>query len=152
MIVDTIKNKDHYSALSSSIHTALDFLSNVKPENFKEQTLEIDGRNIFAMFQFYTTESEASHFYEAHDKYIDIQFIVAGEEVIRVANRELLTVTDPYDTEKDISFYSLVPGWDLLLKPGDFTMLFPWDAHAPKLYRKRPGKVKKVVVKVRFEE
>ena len=131
MIFDTLDNKDTYSAISPLINRALNFLSTIKPDEFEKQTVEIDGKKVFALFQSYHTESDENHLFEAHNRYIDIQYLVSGEEVIRVADRRNLNEAVSYSDDKDIAFYSLEPGTDLLLKPGCFTILFPWNAHAP---------------------
>ena len=102
------------------------------------------------MFQTYLTEGDRGRFYEAHQNYLDIQFILSGVEVIRVTNVETLQVSTPYDSGRDVALYNLDPGTDVILYAGDFAILYPHEAHLPKLPLSSPAKVEKIVVKVRL--
>ena len=148
MIADRIENHRIYAPLGARIAAGLEYLSGLRPEEFREQTVELDGRNVYAMFQSYTTESEEGRYYEAHRAYVDIQFILEGTETIRVTNVGAVQVHSPYDADRDVAFYELAPGIDVVLGPGDFTILYPHDAHLPKLPAAEPSVAKKAVVKV----
>ena len=43
--------------------------------------------------------------FEAHRRYIDIQFVVAGQEAIRFAPASAMKTTEPYDAAKDVEFF-----------------------------------------------
>jgi biofilm protein TabA len=149
MIVDTLKNKDLYAGISPRLAAALEYLKTVKAKSFKEQTIELEGKDLYVMYQSYTTGTDKDKKYEAHKKYIDVQYVLEGEETIRMANIKGLETVDAYDKKKDAAFYANCPGTDVVLKAGDFTVLFPQDAHLPKLrVGKTAGLVKKLVVKV----
>lgn len=128
---------------------ALSFIQDVRASGFTSHKEEIQGDNLFALFQDTTTKPAEGRHYEAHRKYIDLQCVVSGEEIIRVRNVSQLSETDPYDADRDIAFYQNAPGNDIHLRPGDFLILFPHDAHLPLIPPNTPGEVKKVVVKVR---
>ena len=149
MIFDTIAQASLYKPLSPRIASALSFIEGVEPAAFKTGQVEIEDRDIFAIFQELITEPVEGRQYEAHREYIDIQYLLAGEEVIRVTNLASLSEAVPYDKERDITFYHAAPGNDLLLREGDFVILFPQDAHLPKIPPAGPAEVRKVVVKVR---
>lgn len=132
------------------LDAALKFLRTC-PDNQPDGTVEIDGRNVFAIIQSYETKNEhdAPRF-EAHRKYIDIQFLLSGRELMGWAPISALTVTEPYNSEKDILF-GTVP--DASNSFTSFTarqaiVLFPSDAHAPGLAQSAPQPVKKVVIKM----
>lgn len=148
MVCDNIANASLYEGLGARIAAGLAFLARDHGE-FGERTVEIDGREVYAMFQPTATERETGRFYEAHRSYIDIQYLVSGEELIRVADVGTLEETTAYDSERDVAFYGLAPGTDLRLRPGDFAILYPHDAHLPKLAAGSPAPVQKIVVKVR---
>lgn len=152
MIADSLRNKNLYKGISSELALALDYLQNLHTSDFIVQTIEIDGRRIYAMYQSYTTESAEGRQYEAHRRYIDIQYILEGEEVILAADLAGMTAQSDYNDEKDIQWF--MPGTDagsacaIHLRAGQFGVFFPQDAHMPKLAAGSPGQVKKVVVKV----
>lgn len=149
MIFDSIPHASLYKPIGSRINSALSFIEGIDPAAFQAGEVEIQGRDIFAVFHEYVTEPAEGRQYEAHREYIDIQYLLAGEEVIRVTNLANLSEAVPYDKERDITFYHAAPGNNLLLREGDFVILFPQDAHLPKIPPAGPAEVRKVVVKVR---
>lgn len=86
--------------------------------------------------------------WEAHRKYIDVQFVAAGVEEMGYANVDTLTVKKPYDETAD---YALFDGAGTFVKvpTGSFTIFFPQDGHIPgSAIDGQPAAVRKVVVKV----
>lgn len=122
----------------------------MKADGFKEETVEISGKDVYAMHQVYATESEEGRLYENHKVYIDIQFVLEGTETIRVTDVEDLTLSTNYDEDTDAALYELGDGTDVKLAAGDFVILYPHDAHVPKLMTGSPADVKKIVVKVKM--
>lgn len=149
MVFDSVDNASRYKSLGPRMAAALSFIEAVRASEFQARKVEIQGNDVFAMFQDTTTEPAEGRHYEAHREYIDVQYVVSGEEVIRVTKLSLLSETVPYDADRDIAFYGIAPGNDLHLRPGDFVILYPEDAHLPKIPPAEPANVKKVVVKVR---
>ncbi|KTS26599.1 YhcH/YjgK/YiaL family protein [Pantoea stewartii] len=92
----------------------------------------------------------AENYPEAHRYHIDVQYLVAGEEVIGVATQPLdLAVHQPYDSERDIVFYQHAPDETLVrMLPGTFAVFFPQDIHRPNCAVSQPGPIRKVVVKI----
>lgn len=76
---------------------------------------------------------------------------MSGEEIIGWAPVERMTVTDAYDPVKDICFGSIEKGkWTpFFIQAGQLAVLWPEDAHAPRLASGGSGQVMKIVVKVR---
>lgn len=113
---------------------------------------DIDGDAVYAILQRSMTHSPAEGRFEFHRQYIDIQFLIAGEEVIGQAPVESLAVTTPYDEAKDIAFYAVAEQFQhVLLKPGQFAVLFPADGHMPLCQAGQPMEIHKAVVKVKPE-
>ena len=148
MIVDTLRHRQLYATMSPGLARALDYLTTVGTAGFAPRTVELDGRSVYAMYQSYDTEPDTGRSYEAHRRYIDVQYILEGTEVIRVTDREGLQVSDAYNQEKDYELLADSPGTDVVLQAGMFAILFPHDAHMPKLAAGPVAPVKKVVVKV----
>lgn len=149
MIKDSVEHSDLYSSLSDGISQALGYLKTVDAADFKAETVEISGKDVFAMHQLYTTVPEVGRLYESHRAYIDVQFVLEGSEIIRVADMRGLSATMAYDSEKDVILYELGGGTDVKLEAGDFVILYPHDAHVPTLQSGSPADVKKIVLKVR---
>lgn len=99
--------------------------------------------------QVYRTRDRADCFFESHRKYIDIQFVLEGEEVIDVMSIGGLIVTEPYRDEKDlIKFADTLAGSRLRIRAGEAAIFFPEDGHMPGQFAESPGIVRKTVVKV----
>jgi YhcH/YjgK/YiaL family protein len=101
----------------------------------------------------YTTKLQADAKPETHRRFIDIQIVLAGEELIGWYPDGSLKVSEPYDTERDVEFYTqaqvLVRDCLLSMKPGYFTIFYPWDVHMPQVcVDDKPAKVKKLVYKI----
>ncbi|MBQ8657764.1 MAG: YhcH/YjgK/YiaL family protein [Clostridia bacterium] len=86
---------------------------------------------------------------EAHDKYIDAQFIIDGEEKILFGSRENMPVYKEYNPEKDVLFYSVTPYDEVTYKTGETIVLPPEDAHQPGCCVAEPKTIKKAVVKIK---
>ena len=114
--------------------------------------VQIDGERVFALHQAYMTRDPADVPYEAHRRYVDIQCLLKGREYIRVRSIGGLLESVPYDTEKDIAFFSPAEGINLLLGEGRAAILGPADLHAPGLMVGAPELVVKVVIKIEVEK
>ena len=100
---------------------------------------------IYANVSEYTTKE--SGIFEAHRRYIDVQYVVSGEEIVETAPVESLRLTRAYDLEADILF-GTGEGTPHVLRAGQAIVLLPEEAHRPGLCTDKPGTVKKVVFKV----
>lgn len=137
---------------SPGLEKALEFLRGRDLRSLPDGRHEIDGGRVFALAQRYDTEKQAGEpRFEAHRKFIDVQYIAEGEEIIGWAPLERLDVTEPYDADKDVCF-GAARGWSpVRLQAGELAVFFPEDAHAPKMAAGAPSRVFKIVVKVAAE-
>ncbi|MDP2894799.1 MAG: YhcH/YjgK/YiaL family protein [Sulfurimonas sp.] len=112
--------------------------------------IELDNNN-FVLEQVYSSKEREECLFESHKKYIDMQFIVYGEEIIEVANSKNQISTQAYDEEKDIVIYKDTKQASLIiLKAGDIAIFYPQDAHMPCIKVNTCDKVVKAVVKVKI--
>ena len=148
MITDTLKNRDLYTELSPRIKSALDYLGTTDFSVLEPGRYDIDGDRIFALVQEYETIPREQGKWECHKHYIDIQYIVDGDEQIGFANRDEMQVETEYNAANDITFLKGEGDFASLTK-GFFGLFFPHDAHQPRVATDNvPGQVKKVVVKI----
>lgn len=148
MYTTSIELSEKYNYLEDKFRKAYEFLKRTDLDTFPEGSVEIDGEDVVANFQFYRTGEEAE--FETHRKYFDIQFMVQGREEFGYAKREELTVKTSYNEETDIVYYER-PAYRscVVLEPGDFVVVAPEDAHQPRCISGEAMDVKKIVVKVR---
>ena len=141
---------DHQVPMTPSLRKAFDFLQASDLLQLSDGRVDIDGDRVFALVQRYETVRPDAPKYECHRKYIDVQFIVTGEEVIGWAPAERMSVTEAYDAGKDVCFGTIAAGtWTpVRLEAGQLMVLWPEDAHAPKGATGESKRVMKIVVKV----
>jgi biofilm protein TabA len=151
MIIDQIQNRAFYRQLGSRVGEVLEYLAATDFTKMPDGKYELDGQRMFALVQRYRPKPLAEIVWEAHRKYIDVQYVVQGAERMGyLPLGEGMTVKKDYDLQRDIIFYD-VQG-DLFIVPErSFVVFAPQDVHAPGLTVDGPvsgGEVLKVVVKV----
>ncbi|MBT3320279.1 MAG: YhcH/YjgK/YiaL family protein [Clostridia bacterium] len=146
MIVDKIENAALYYSMSEGIELALKFLE--KEAKSLEARVQIDGDDVFAFPAAYTSKTREDSVWEAHRNYIDVQYIVDGNECIGYEFIDNLNVTQKYDSETDSM---LLEGDGTMVKcgAGTFMILFPHDAHMPGVQDNGPCEMSKVIAKVK---
>lgn len=150
MITDHISNAYKYYSCHPYFKSAFDFIQNNDFDRLKPGTYEIHDKDVFASIQDIVTKPLGEGVFEAHEKYIDIQYIAGYGECIGYANIKKLQPEAFYDQNRDIRFYS-GSGAMLILEQYDFAVFFPQDGHMPCISRTNErGVSKKVVVKVRI--
>ena len=111
---------------------------------------DIDGDNLYATVSEYLSKNEETAKFEAHRKYVDIQYVIAGKELMNIAPittvKEVLT---PYDATKDIEFIKVDKIINYKASPANFFIFFPSDAHRPGLKDGVNSSVRKLVVKLK---
>jgi len=139
-----------FEGISFLMNTDLgEIFKRVSPDN--KEVVEIDGKNVYAIFQEYDTKLPEAVKMEGHEKYIDIQFIYEGNEQIDICGLNEITESDEYNDEKDIYFPEVSSYSSMVLNAGYGAILFPEDIHGPARCIGTPGRVKKVVIKVSVE-
>ena len=146
MIADALNNSLLYRGLSPRIALAFDYLCDTDFQRVATGTFEIHGRQVYAIVQEYATLELMQGAWEAHRRHIDLQYVVSGTERIGYAHRNRLA-PGHYDQERDLLRLS-GEGDFLTLGPGGFMLLFPDDAHMPRIAVATPAMVRKVVVKI----
>lgn len=147
MILDKLENAETYFGLHAGFRKAFEFLSRSDLSNLEASRYAIDGEEIYALVQSGHGKERNEARLEAHRRYIDIQFLIDGNEQTGWSTRDgCREIYRAYDSERDIEFFSDSPQTYLTLKPGTFAIFFPADAHAPMISE---GNVHKCVVKVR---
>jgi len=112
------------------------------------EKVALDANN-FGLEQVYNTKSRTECFFESHRQYIDVQFILSGEEIIELCNINDLIVDSEYNKEMDLLKYNTTNNSSIIkLKKGDVAIFFPEDAHMPCVELNKSMKVFKTVVKV----
>lgn len=150
MIYDTLPNIARYAALDGRLRRALEYLADTDFSQLADGRYELEGDALFVNVMTAVTAPRPAGGVrlEAHDKYADVQYVCAGEEVTGVAPRAALGTAEP--GEGDICFLTGSCTW-LPMGHGEFLVVFPEDAHAPCVAADQPAQVRRVVAKVRLD-
>ena len=132
---------------------AFDYLKNTKFDTCKAGKYYLMGDLVYVT----VTDNKPKPFdatkWEAHKKYIDIQYIVKGKEKMGVAPFALATELEPYNDKKDVGFYS-IPEKDCkyyIARPDSLFIFFPSDAHRPNIRIDGYDSDKKIVIKIKAD-
>lgn len=150
MIFDKSENLTAFASLSGGMATAIAWLQQIDLAAADGGRIDIDGDNVYAMVQTAKTRNPMEAQYEAHRRYIDLQYLITGSELILVTDTASLPVATAYDEEKDVVF--LQDGaWEVALPmtPGRFAILYPQDAHKPCCTMDDSVEIRKCVIKIR---
>ena len=151
MIKGNIKNANLYYDFSELVAVGLKYLENTDFSSMANGRYEILSDKVYALVQDYSSKLKSDGKFEAHKKYIDIQYVVKGEEQMGAASVDDFTDAVDYNEEKDIVFLSPKENCRQdFVKVGEkeFIIFEPKDAHMPSIAIEEPAYVKKVVVKV----
>lgn len=148
MVIDKIENYRLYSKLAKRLAKGFEFITETDLVTIESGKHQIDNDDVFAIVQEYDTKEEKDCILEGHHKYIDIQYVIKGVELMGFTP---LTdqVSIEEDLEKDYTFYNGKTSM-IRVEEGMFTIFFPEDLHRPCVKAGQISKVKKVVVKVKI--
>lgn len=151
MIIGNIKDRKRYYAVNEKFEKAFDFLKNISPD-IETGRHVINGDEVYASVMTYATKDEKDCVIEAHRKYIDVQYMISGTEIMEINDIYTLKSSVPYNEEKDAEFFEEgAPGERIIMQPGKFAIFFPEDLHKGSIMHGcSPKTVKKVVVKVKL--
>ena len=135
MIYDTVENLGSYAAIAPEIWSkAVEFINACLAKAPAAGRVEIDGDKLYASVQYYNPKTPNLEKFEAHRDYVDIQLLLAGSETIYYAPSAGLPVVTPFTPGKDCAMYrvnSLGEATPLAMKPGNWALFLPGEAHLP---------------------
>lgn len=149
MMLGALNDAEMYSCENKLLKKGFDFLKNCNFQNVEDGRYEIEGMDVFAIIMSYTTRNEEEVICEAHKSYIDIQYIISGEEYCMWLPLHRATSVGEIP-EKDIYYYE-GETHKFPLSKGDFAVFFPNDVHGPNVKQKENIQVRKAVVKIRMK-
>jgi YhcH/YjgK/YiaL family protein len=149
IIINKLQHAERYFNMHPAFKKAFAFLRRDDLAGLEASRYEIDGDNLFCMISKGPGRSRAEAKLEAHRKYIDIQYVIAGmDEMGWKPTADCKVVDTEYDADKDIEFFKDQPHSWTPVPAGSFVIFFPQDAHAPLV---SSGEIHKAVLKIAVE-
>ncbi len=149
MILDTLANAARYAGLKVGCSEAFGFLDQPGLAELPDGKYEISGDRVYAIVDRAQGRKVSDGQLEGHRKYLDIQYVISGEELMGWRPSAGLVNAVPYDATKDLEFFEGEPESIVRVPPGSFAVFLPTDAHLPLI---GDGPIHKVVVKVAIGE
>jgi YhcH/YjgK/YiaL family protein len=133
MILDYVRNTKLYENISPNLKLALNFIREKEKDiaSMDAGKYELDGDKVTVTIKRgYSTKAEEECKWESHKRYIDIQYLFTGQEVIGYCPAWFLDVKTPYVEDRDVIIYHPTgKGTKLRILEGAYVILFPDDAH-----------------------
>ena len=148
MLVLHKKDIPNYLNMDPRLTAALSMIADGAVEN-DSIGKTIDSDLMYHMVQCYDSKPFEQTKWESHKKYIDIQFMVKGEELVGIAPIECEKTETEAIPQNDVWFYECKTE-PITLIENSFMVLYPNDLHCPGVATN--GKAlncRKVVVKVK---
>ena len=131
---------------------AFEFLSQKALADVPVGKHAIDGEQVYALVQKLPSRAPETAQFESHRKYIDVHYLVSGQEITGFAPAESLKLAVPYDESKDVMLYVVPSEYTKIeMKPGHFAIYHPGQAHLPNCHFQGSHDLHKVVVKVQAD-
>jgi YhcH/YjgK/YiaL family protein len=146
VIVDHQENYHLYSTISPLLAQAFGYILSTDLQALAAGHYAIDGKDLYVIVSEYATKPSVQGTWEAHRRYIDLQYMIRGTERIGYSPISRMK-PGAYDADKDCMFLE-GSGDFLTLRKGDFMVLRPDDAHMPGIAVEGPSPVKKAVFKI----
>jgi YhcH/YjgK/YiaL family protein len=150
MIIDQVTQLATYFPLHPLLPLVQDFVNQVDIINLPQGRHEISGDELFVTLAQVPGRSRVEAPLEAHRRYWDIHWLLAGEESF--GWRPRVSCQQPrgaFDETKDIGFFDDEFESLFRLVPGQFALFMPQDAHAPLISTHEPGaQIHKLIFKL----
>lgn len=145
MIICPFKDLKRYLPLIGGLEEAMEKALAVT--DFSGSSMELSHGNWMNVMEI-DTISVHGRSGEAHRKYMDIQYIVEGEEVMGWAPLEQLQLVGEFNEDGDIGRYD--GQWEFIrIAAGNCYVVFPEDGHLPSGHLEQSAHVKKIVLKMK---
>ena len=149
MLVSRLEDVHKYLAYTARFEKAFTWLRTADLASLPLGVHIIDGDRITANIQEFDTVSSSEKAYEAHRRYADIHYVIAGEELVSIAHVSQVQPLQAFDEQADFCLYSEPASCMLIpLQADEFVVAYPEDAHKPGCALTAPSHIRKVCIKV----
>ena len=147
MIIDRLENSSRIENVHPYFKLVFDYLKNTDLKSLPLGRISLCGDDVYLNVEEPSPKSRDEACLERHERYIDIQLPLQGNELYGWSPKSKLAAPEiPYDATKDCEFYADSFAFVFPLVVGEFVVFFPEDAHAPCIGE---GFLRKIVVKIK---
>lgn len=149
MIHAKLSDSQQYESLHPLLKPLFDYIRATDWSQVPTGRITLKGDELFINVDEGMMKSKEEQLVEVHRKYIDVQVPLSCTETMGWQPADTLQTepTVPYDEQTDRAFYQQPMQHYAVVEPGEFTIFFPSDAHAPMIGN---GKCKKFIAKLKI--
>lgn len=150
MILGHIEQPETYRYLPGNVQKCLAFFIQTDMQALPTGRHDIDGDNIFVNVMAFDTQPANEKLAEVHKEYIDIQFLISGEERIGFGLAcENNPIAKEYDKESDSYLVEAIKGEaEVIMLPNMFAIFLTGQPHKPGCQVSHASPIKKAVIKM----
>lgn len=134
------------------LEAAFEFLDKKLLADMPAGKHSVHGDDVYALVLKLPSRAAETAQFESHRKYIDIHYVLSGQETSGSAPAGDLKLAVPYDESKDVALYHVPKQFTRIqVRPGRFVVYHPGQAHLPNCHLEGQHNLHKVVVKVHVD-
>lgn len=147
MILAHIEDSERYFSLHPLFKQLFDYVKTHDLSQVPAERITLDGERLFINVADASLKSPEEQVLEVHRRYIDVHFPLSSNEVMGWSPLQGLQTesVNPFNEEDDYAVYAETAQTYLTIRPGEFAIVWPEDAHAPIIGE---GKLRKLIAKV----
>lgn len=147
MILAHIEDSERYFSLHPLFKQLFDYVKTHDLSQVPAERIPLDGERLFINVADASLKSPEEQVLEVHRRYIDVHFPLSSNEVMGWSPLQGLQTesVNPFNEEDDYAVYAEAAQTYLTIRPGEFAIVWPEDAHAPIIGE---GKLRKLIAKV----
>lgn len=128
------------------------WLASTDPQAHPTGVHVIEADRAWATVSEYVPKEAASANIESHRRFIDLQYVVNGNEKMGLVKPLDAIECSPYDEGRDVALYISDKVIYRKTAPGCFFLFFPSDIHQPSVLVGQERKSRKIVIKIEYSE
>ncbi|HDH9217699.1 TPA: YhcH/YjgK/YiaL family protein [Escherichia coli] len=136
--------------MNSALRGAIEKALALDPASLAPGSYKIEDETLFMNVMTFETQPREQKRAELHQRYIDIQILLSGEEIIDFGIKGSAQDTTPYNEADDYQLTDTITHRQTLsLSPNMFAIFMPYEPHKPGIAgEKSVNTVKKAVIKL----
>lgn len=148
MILSTLQESERIEALHPLFPKLFDYVKKNALIQAELGRIELDGDNLFINNVEPAMLSPEEQVLEVHQAYIDVHIPLDKTEIVGwLPLADCKQEKSPFSVENDCALYTDTPVSNMVVRPGEFLIVYPEDAHAPIIGE---GKIRKLIAKVKL--
>ena len=145
MIVCPWKDLGRYAPIIPGLEDAIKAVNEIT--DWTPRTIPLPNGNRMTIVTMNTKSLENGKT-ENHKNFLDIQYVVKGEETMGWAPTETLTPKGEWNFEKDVGFYNGHVDF-MRITEGNCYVVYPEDGHMPGVHLDEPKELTKLIIKLK---